>query len=123
MFSADFIVEPSHQTSLGEALQAFVRLLHLDELLPPDDVPAALSAMEAELLVIGADAYRAEVRGVPLRDAVRDYDRCPALAKLHATLEDLLTLGLPKELRDWARIGLSSVCRISAWALRRLSSL
>ncbi len=103
MFSTQPLLEPGQQTSLGEALQTFVRVLGLDELLPPDDIPEALRAMEAELVVIGADAYRADVLGMALRDAVRDYECCPALAKLHASLEDFLTLGLPKELRDWAR--------------------
>jgi hypothetical protein len=103
MFSRKPLLHRPTQTSLGEALQAFARMLQLDELLPPEDIPAALRAMEAELLVIGADAYRAEVQGVPLRDAVQDHERCPPFAKLYAGLEDMLTLGLPKELREWAR--------------------
>lgn len=90
-------------TSLGEALQTFITVLQLDDLLPPESIPDALREMEAELLVIGADAYRAEIRGVPLSEATRDFEGCPSLAKLHAGFEDMLTLALPRELLGWAR--------------------
>lgn len=90
-------------TSLGDALQTVITVLQLDDLLPPGSIPGALREMEAELLVIGADAYRAEIRGVPLSEATRDFEGCPSLAKLHAGLEDMLTLALPKDLLGWAR--------------------
>jgi hypothetical protein len=103
MSSTEPLAPAPTQTSLGSALRAIVEVLQLDELFGPDAIPAALQEMEAELLVIGADAYRAEVQGITLRNAVRDHERCPALTKLHTSLEDVLTLGLPKELRGWAR--------------------
>jgi len=43
---------------------------------------------------------RAEVQRIPLRFAVRDHERCPAVADLHTGLKNMLTLGLPKELRE-----------------------
>lgn len=102
MSNANALCAPK-TTSLSEVLLTFIGLLQLDEILPPESIPDALREMEAELLGIGADAYRAEIRGAPLSEAVRDFDRCPSLAKLHAGLEDMLTLSLPKELLDWAR--------------------
>jgi len=45
-----------------------------------------LQEKEAELLVIGADAYRAEIRGVPLQRSTVT-SRVAILAKLHAGLK------------------------------------
>lgn len=100
-----FLALPSdqpRQTSIASALQSFVAVLGLDDLLRPDEVPGAIRTLEAELLAVGADAYRAELHGASLAESVRDFERFPSLARLHADAEDIVTLGLRREIRAWA---------------------
>jgi len=101
--SSSHSLTASSTTTLSDALHAIAEVLQLDGLVGKEGLSAAMQEMEAELLVIGADAYRAEVQGISLRRAVQDHERCPALAKLHTSIEDMLTLGLPRELREWGR--------------------
>jgi len=57
-----------------------------------------LDELTDELESIAHDAVKAERRGIDLDDAARDFDRFPALARLHALVESVITMSLSPSL-------------------------
>jgi len=86
-----------------DALQQVLSLLQVDELITAADLARGLDELELDLLAIATDAQRAEVRGTALAVALRDHENYPRLACFHASVEDMLTLALPRELVKWAK--------------------
>lgn len=68
---------------------------------------ASPKSIEAELERIALDAHAANRRGAPLSDAVVDFANYPHLARVHAFVDDILTLNLPAEVVDWVESLLS----------------
>ena len=89
--------------ALADALAGFIHVLDLDDLIAPDQVGTALRELESQLLLVASEALNAEIGGTRLCDAATDFERFPHLARLHASVEDTITLELPSELVVWAR--------------------
>lgn len=71
--------------------------------LPPGaDLQQGLQEFKLAAAKIGLEAYEAEVRGIPLCEAVGDEQNFPNLFRIHVGLRDMFTLELPKELQGWA---------------------
>ncbi|MDI1433256.1 hypothetical protein [Polyangium sorediatum] len=86
-----------------ELIDAFVHVTGAAALVgKADDLQHGLQQLAAELSVVGAEVHRANVAGIRLVDAVDQPARYPALARFHATFDDLLTLTLPPEVAKWA---------------------
>ncbi|MEZ4226972.1 MAG: hypothetical protein R3B13_38885 [Polyangiaceae bacterium] len=94
--------------ALREPLRAFIQHLGLDELIAPGELEDGLAQLEVELQRLALDAQAATVRGVPLADAVLDFENFHQLARLHAAVDDILTMSLPAELETWVRRLLAS---------------
>lgn len=89
--------------ALREPLRAFTQQLRLDELIAPEELEDGLAQLEVDLQRVALDAHAVTVRGVPLADAVLDFENYPHLARLHAAVDDILTMSLPPELEAWVR--------------------
>ncbi len=100
---ATMAVMKSEPLSFTETLERYVQLCRLEEVVEPAALKRALATLEVELLRLAAEAQAAEITGAPLREAVRDFERFPLLARLHNSVEDVVGLDLPPELEDWAR--------------------
>jgi hypothetical protein len=92
---------------LTTALKSMVELLGLQDLLTPDELDTGLREIEGTMLLVASEAMTAERQGVALRHAGVDFERFPHMARLHASVEDILTLELPRPLLDWSRRFLS----------------
>ncbi len=66
-----------------------------------DAIEASLPPLWAHLERIGNDAELARVSDVDLADAAVDYENYPFLARLHASINDFLTLTLQPEMLRW----------------------
>src|SRR5437773_10784923 len=93
--------------SLTDPLRQFAVAVRLPEVVPKDALEVGLAHIEAELERIALDAYAANRRGAPLSDAVVDFANYPHLARVHAFVDDILTLSLPAEVVDWVESLLS----------------
>lgn len=94
--------------AIRDPLRAFVHQLKMDELLDPDELEDGLAQLEVEVQRLALDAQAAAVRRIPLADAALDFETFPQLARLHAAVDDILTMSLPPELEAWVRRMLAS---------------
>lgn len=85
---------------MHQALRTFLVGMGLDRLI--GDLDEGIRHIEAELLGLALEVATAEQRGDGLADSVRDEFSYPKLFRLHASLEDVLTLALEPQLRVWA---------------------
>src|SRR5262249_40261877 len=89
----------THTTTL---LLEFVHAAGIEEIVGGREaVEAGWGQIQVDLNRIGMDARVAEARGTDLADAVVDFESYPYLARLHASVDDLLTLTLPPEIQRW----------------------
>jgi hypothetical protein len=89
--------------ALREPLRAFIQHVRLDEIIAPEKLEDGLAQLEVELQRLALDAQTATVRGIPLANAVLDFENFPQLARLHAAFDDILTMSLPPQLEAWVR--------------------
>lgn len=77
--------------SVGDMIELLIAVTGLEELAGGREAVArGLDQIKGELLRVAFDACVAETRGVGLSDAAVDFDNYPALARLHAGLNDIL---------------------------------
>lgn len=87
--------------ALHDPLREFASALRLHEVFDPSELELGIRHLEAEAERIALDAHTAMTHGVPLAEAVHDVANFPYLARVHAAVDDLLTLSLPPPLVDW----------------------
>lgn len=87
--------------ALQDPLREFAAALRLHEIIPPVEFEAGLVHLEAEVERVALDAYSAQRRGLALSEAATDFVNYPQLARLHAAVDDILTMSLPPRLVEW----------------------
>lgn len=93
--------------ALQNPLREFAAALRLHDVIAPAEFEAGLVHLEAELERVALDAYAALRHGVPLSEAAGDFFNYPQLARLHAAVDDVLTMSLPPQLVSWVQSLLS----------------
>lgn len=93
--------------ALQNPLREFAAALRLHDVIAPAEFEAGLLHLEAELERVALDAYAALRHGVPLSEAAGDFVNYPQLARLHAAVDDILTMSLPPQLVSWVKSLLS----------------
>lgn len=93
--------------ALQDPLREFAAALRLHDVIPRAEFEAGLVHLEAEVERVALDAYSAQRRGLPLSEAANDFVNFPQLARLHAAVDDILTMSLPPQLVAWVQSLLS----------------
>lgn len=93
--------------TLRDPLREFVAALRFHEVVPADEFEAGLVHLEAEVERIALDAYAARRRGLSFAEAATDFTNFPQLARIHAAMDDILTMSLPPPLIGWVKSLLS----------------
>jgi len=93
--------------ALKDPLREFAAALRFHEIIPVDEFEAGLVHLEAEIERLALDAYAAQRRGLSFSEAATDFVNFPHLARLHAAMNDILTMSLPPELVAWVHSFLS----------------
>jgi hypothetical protein len=97
-------------------------LTHFLDLVPEPFRAEALVGfqhLDMPALKVGAEAIEAERAGVLFADAVTDDVHCPALARMHRGLRDLLQLELPADFAAHLRLLLAAVAGADVAPVRR----
>lgn len=89
--------------SLKDPLREFAAALRFHEIVPVDEFEVGLVHLEAEVERLALDAYTAHRRGLSFSEAATDFVNFPQLARLHAAMNDILTMSLPPELIAWVQ--------------------
>lgn len=93
--------------ALQDPLREFAAALRLHDVIPSAEFEEGLVHLEAEVERVALDAYSAQRRGLRLSDAANDFVNYPQLARLHAAVDDILTMSLPPQLVAWVQSLLS----------------
>jgi len=94
--------------SIQEPLRVLAAALRIHEVIPPAEFEAGLAHLETEVERVALDAHAAQRRGLSLSNAVQDFVNYPQLARLHASIDDILTLSLPPQLFGWVQMLVST---------------
>jgi hypothetical protein len=89
--------------TLRDPLREFAAALRFHEVVPVAEFEAGLVHLEAEIERIALDAYTARRRGLTFAEAATDFVNFPQLARIHAAMDDILTMSLPPPLVAWVK--------------------
>jgi len=86
---------------LSENLDGLFQVMDLSSILPPETWKAGMAQLKTELRRLGLEAEAAIAKDLTFSAAAVDFDNFPLLARLHAGVDDILTLSLPPEVVQW----------------------
>lgn len=89
--------------TLRDPLREFAAALRFHEVVSAAEFEAGLVHLEAEIERIALDAYTARRRGLNFAEAATDFVNFPQLARIHAAMDDILTMSLPPPLVTWVK--------------------